>query len=90
MTPRYWYATHAARAAILTAMKRRGSKAWNPLDDSPSLATLGGRAGLYKSKYMASREKLFNDAGVEWWLRRHYFRAGRCYRTVGFVRVKRD
>lgn len=87
MTPRYWYVTAEARRAVEAQMQKRGARAWNPFDDSPSLATLGGNAGLYKSKYRASRERLFEAAGVEYWFRSHYFRAARCYRSVGFVRL---
>ena len=79
--PRYWYLSRAADAAIDRALEADPRRRWDPRTDTPSLASLGGKAKSYGGRYAASRAALLAAAGAE--LRSAYY--GRHRRLVFVV-----
>ena len=66
----YWYLSSAANRAIDEVLADDYRRVWDPREDAPSLATLQGEAGKYGGRYMRSRERLLDKAGVH--VRQYY------------------
>lgn len=67
-----WFLSPAADQAIDAALSADGRRSWDPRRDSPSLATLQGKAKNYGGHYVRSRARLLRAAGVR--VRAHYGR----------------
>lgn len=85
----YWHITPAAEAKLRETFLANPRRKWWPFDDSPSLATLKGKAKDFSWLYHRSRENLMARAGVAWTLQDRSERWGgdtqRRRRVIGFV-----
>ena len=59
-----WFVSPDADAAIDAALSADYRRTWDPRRDSPSLATLAGKAKDYGGHYIRSRASLLTKAGV--------------------------